>query len=151
MNMVFCRGCGKEIHITAKACPQCGAPQTNHQTVTSDNTGGAINQWYLGVLKKYAVFSGRARRKEYWMFTLFNILIAFLLGILETIIGAGDILSNLYSLAVLIPGIAVGVRRLHDTDRSGWWLLLPIVNIVFLALEGQSGTNRFGSDPKEAA
>ncbi|MER5027985.1 DUF805 domain-containing protein [Pantoea anthophila] len=149
--MVFCRGCGKEIHITAKACPQCGAPQTNHQTVTSDNTGGAINQWYLGVLKKYAVFTGRARRKEYWMFTLFNILIAFLLGILETIIGAGDILSNLYSLAVLIPGIAVGVRRLHDTDRSGWWLLLPIVNIVFLALEGQSGTNRFGSNPKEAA
>lgn len=151
MNMVFCRGCGKEIHVTAKACPQCGAPQTNQQIVTSENTGGAINQWYLGVLKKYAVFTGRARRKEYWMFTLFNILIAFLLGIVETVIGAGDILSNLYSLAVLIPGIAVGVRRLHDTDRSGWWLLLPIVNIVFLALEGQSGTNRFGSDPKEVA
>ncbi|KAF6669392.1 DUF805 domain-containing protein [Pantoea sp. EKM101V] len=149
--MVFCRGCGKEIHVTAKACPQCGAPQTNQQIVTSENTGGAINQWYLGVLKKYAVFTGRARRKEYWMFTLFNILIAFLLGIVETVIGAGDILSNLYSLAVLIPGIAVGVRRLHDTDRSGWWLLLPIVNIVFLALEGQSGTNRFGSDPKEVA
>ncbi|WIM57007.1 DUF805 domain-containing protein [Pantoea anthophila] len=110
-----------------------------------------MNQWYLGVLKKYAVFTGRARRKEYWMFTLFNILIAFLLGIVETVIGVGDILSNLYSLAVLIPGIAVGVRRLHDTDRSGWWLLLPIVNIVFLALEGQSGTNRFGSDPKEVA
>ncbi|TPV22423.1 DUF805 domain-containing protein [Pantoea anthophila] len=149
--MVFCRGCGKEIHVTAKACPQCGAPQTNQQIVTSENTGGAINQWYLGVLKKYAVFTGRARRKEYWMFTLFNILIAFLLGIVETVIGVGDILSNLYSLAVLIPGIAVGVRRLHDTDRSGWWLLLPIVNIVFLALEGQSGTNRFGSDPKEVA
>ncbi|MGC0952959.1 DUF805 domain-containing protein [Pantoea agglomerans] len=110
-----------------------------------------MHQWYLGVLKKYAVFSGRARRNEYWMFTLFNILIAFLLGIFETIIGAGDILSNLYSLAILIPGIAVAVRRLHDTDRSGWWLLLPIVNIVFLALEGQSGTNRFGSDPKEIA
>ncbi|MDQ1211352.1 uncharacterized membrane protein YhaH (DUF805 family) [Pantoea anthophila] len=151
MNMVFCRGCGKEIHVTAKACPQCGAPQTNQQIVTSENTGGAINQWYLGVLKKYAVFTGRARRKEYWMFTLFNILIAFLLGIVETVIGVEDILSNLYSLAVLIPGIAVGVRRLHDTDRSGWWLLLPIVNIVFLALEGQSGTNRFGSDPKEVA
>ncbi|QTC52390.1 DUF805 domain-containing protein [Pantoea agglomerans] len=149
--MVFCRGCGKEIHITAKACPQCGAPQTSQQVVTVDNTGGAIHQWYLGVLKKYAVFSGRARRKEYWMFTLFNILIAFLLGIFETIIGAGDILSNLYSLAILIPGIAVAVRRLHDTDRSGWWLLLPIVNIVFLALEGQTGTNRFGSDPKEIA
>ncbi|AYP25042.1 DUF805 domain-containing protein [Pantoea agglomerans] len=149
--MVFCRGCGKEIHITAKACPQCGAPQTSQQVVTVDNTGGAIHQWYLGVLKKYAVFSGRARRKEYWMFTLFNILIAFLLGVFETIIGAGDILSNLYSLAILIPGIAVAVRRLHDTDRSGWWLLLPIVNIVFLALEGQSGTNRFGSDPKEIA
>ncbi len=149
MNMVFCRGCGKEIHITAKDCPQCGAPQSSQQVVTADNTGGAINQWYLGVLKKYAVFTGRARRKEYWMFTLFNILIAFLLGIFEALIGAGDILSNLYSLAVLIPGIAVAVRRLHDTDRSGWWLLLPIVNIVFLALEGQSGTNRFGSDPKE--
>nr|WP_236263475.1 DUF805 domain-containing protein [Pantoea sp. S62] len=105
----------------------------------------------MSVLKKYAVFTGRARRKEYWMFTLFNILIVFLLGIFEAIIGARDILSNLYSLAVFIPGIAVGVRRLHDTDRSGWWLLLPVVNIVFLALEGQAGANRFGSDPKEVA
>jgi uncharacterized membrane protein YhaH (DUF805 family) len=104
--------------------------------------------WYLEVLKKYAVFSGRARRKEYWMFFLFNVIIAFVLGFVEGLAGGPGVLGNLYALAVLIPGIAVGVRRMHDTDHSGWWLLLPIVNLVFLVQESQQGDNRFGSNPK---
>ncbi len=109
--------------------------------------------WYLQVLKKYAVFSGRARRKEYWMFFLFNLIIAFVLGFIEGIVGIAlesgqSVLSTIYQLAVLIPTIAVGVRRMHDTDHSGWWLLVPVANIVFAVSEGTRGDNRFGSDPK---
>ncbi len=109
--------------------------------------------WYLQVLKKYAVFGGRARRKEYWMFILFNLIIAFVLGFIEGIVGIApesgqSVLVTIYQLAVLIPTIAVGVRRMHDTDRSGWWLLVPIANIVFAVSEGTRGDNRFGSDPK---
>lgn len=148
MSMVFCRGCGKDIHSTAKSCPSCGAPQEDTKTKKAESTGGFIKTWYLDVFKKYAVFSGRASRKEYWMFFLINVIIAFAIGIIEGLTGSSDALSNIYSFATFLPSIAVGVRRLHDTDRSGWWLLLPIVNIVFLALEGQPGKNRFGENPR---
>ena len=81
--------------------------------------------WYLDVLKKYAVFSnGRSRRKEYWMFFLINIIIAIVLGFIEGIMGGPGIISSLYSLAVLLPEIGVSIRRLHDTNRSGWWLFI---------------------------
>ncbi len=109
--------------------------------------------WYLEVLKKYAVFGGRARRKEYWIFYLFNVLISYAPAIIESmlvgnpgVIGFG--LGSLYSLAVLIPSIAVGVRRMHDIGRSGWWLLLPIVNLVFLVWDSQEGDNCYGPNPK---
>ena len=120
--------------------------------------------WYLHVLKNYATFSGRARRKEYWMFFLFNVLISLGLGVLDVVAGTYSVeyetgfFSDLYSLLVLIPGIAVGVRRLHDTNRSGWWILIsliPIIGVlvlfVFMCLDSQPGTNRFGVNPKEAA
>ena len=103
--------------------------------------------WYLEVLKKYAVFSGRARRKEYWMFFLFNCIISFAFGFVMGLVGA-PAFAQIYTLAVLIPGIAVGVRRMHDTNHSGWWLLFPIVNLVIACTEGTGGDNRFGSDPK---
>jgi uncharacterized membrane protein YhaH (DUF805 family) len=114
--------------------------------------------WYLAVLRKYAEFSGRARRKEYWMFFLFNLLIAvvlgFVLGLLGGMLGFGttvaNVVSPIYSLAVLLPGIAVAVRRMHDTDRSGWWILCPIANIIFLCLDSQPGTNQYGPNPKAA-
>ena len=84
-------------------------------------------KWYLDVLKKYAVFSGRARRKEYWMFFLFNLIIAAVLGFIEGIVGIApesgqSVLVAIYQLAILIPAIGVGVRRMHDTDHSGWRL-----------------------------
>ncbi len=118
--------------------------------------------WYLGVLKKYAQFSGRARRKEYWMFFLFNVIAAFVLGLVDGLLGLGGasgigLLGGLYTLAVLVPGIAVAMRRLHDTGRSGWWLLVGlvplvgfIVLLVFMVLPGQSGSNAYGDDPKLA-
>jgi uncharacterized membrane protein YhaH (DUF805 family) len=117
-------------------------------------------EWYLAVLRKYAVFTGRARRREFWMFTLVNVLISIGLSIIDAIIGTDygsgyGILSTIYGLAVLIPSIAVGVRRLHDTGRTGWWILIAlvpcvgfIVLIVFYATEGQRGDNQYGTDPK---
>lgn len=94
--------------------------------------------YYLEVLKKYAQFSGRARRKEYWMFVLINLVITLVLSYIDrtigTEIGTGEnrqgLISGVYGLAVLIPSIAVCVRRLHDTDRSGWWILAPIAPMV---------------------
>jgi uncharacterized membrane protein YhaH (DUF805 family) len=112
--------------------------------------------WYLQVLKKYAVFSGRARRTEYWMFTLVNLIVAFVLGMLLAFTGIfGTVISYLYSLAVLIPSLAVGVRRLHDTGRTGWWLLIgfipligEIVLIVFFVEDSRPGANQYGPNPK---
>jgi uncharacterized membrane protein YhaH (DUF805 family) len=117
--------------------------------------------WYLEVLRKYAVFNGRARRKEYWFFVLFNVLISIILGFIDGLLGLTDSgglgpLRGLYTLAVLIPSLAVAVRRLHDTGKSGWFLLLAlipcvggIILLIFMAQEGESGGNQYGSDPKE--
>ena len=111
--------------------------------------------WYLEVLKKYAVFSGRARRKEYWMFVLFNFIIIFVLeligGSMKKAAGGYSIPSTIYQLAILIPSIAVGVRRMHDTNHNGWWVICPVVNLVFAVIEGTQGENRYGPDPKAVA
>lgn len=117
--------------------------------------------WYLEALRKYAVFDGRARRMEYWMFVLFNCLIVVVLSVVDTVVGLFSLgnsigaLTGLYWLVVLVPSIAVTVRRLHDTDRSGWWALLAllpllgtIVLFVFCVLDGTPGANRFGENPK---
>ena len=116
--------------------------------------------WYLDVLKKYAVFEGRARRKEYWMFILFNLLIAIGLSIIDGVSGLINTtgfspLETLYALAVFLPGLAVFVRRMHDINRSGWSILfafIPIVGaimlLVWLVREGVQGDNQYGHDPK---
>ena len=108
---------------------------------------------YIEVLKKYAVFSGRARRKEFWTFFVISTSIAVVLSLIETFTGIApdsprSILASIYQLAVLIPSIAVGVRRMHDSDHSGWWLLVPIVNLVFALSDGTRGDNKHGPDPK---
>lgn len=145
MSMVFCRGCAKEIHSTALACPGCGAPQGAVQAQAATVSTGT---GFFDVLKKYATFSGRARRKEFWMFILVcTVIQSVLLGI-DRLIGTGDILSTLFNVAVLIPTWAVSARRLHDTNHSGWWILVPIVNLVFWCQDSHPGTNRFGSNPK---
>jgi uncharacterized membrane protein YhaH (DUF805 family) len=123
--------------------------------------GGTMN-WYITVLKKYAVFSGRARRKEYWMFVLFNIIFSIAAIILDNLLGTASnelgygIIYGLYSLAILIPTLAVAVRRLHDIGKSGWWIfisLVPIVGsiwlLVLLATDSQPGENQYGPNPKE--
>ncbi|NQY27890.1 MAG: DUF805 domain-containing protein [Flavobacteriaceae bacterium] len=113
--------------------------------------------WYLKVLKQYADFSGRARRKEYWMFTLFNMI--FLYGLLLT--GAAldstalMILGGIYLLGVFIPSLAVGVRRMHDIGKSGWYILvsfIPFIGGIWLLIlnvtDSESGTNKWGDNPK---
>ena len=119
--------------------------------------------WFITALKKYAVFSGRSRRSEYWYFILFYLIIYIALSFIDGVTGTFDaksgigLLTAIFSLALLIPSLAVSVRRLHDTDRSGWWLLIglvpligAIVLIVFFVQDSGAGTNRFGPNPKAA-
>ncbi|EKE69869.1 DUF805 domain-containing protein [Gallaecimonas xiamenensis] len=109
---------------------------------------------YLAVLKQYANFNGRARRQEYWMFFLFNMIVAFVLGFVFGLIGL-PFLGMIYCVAVLVPSIAVATRRLHDTGRSGWWQLISLVPLVgvfiliyFLVQDSQEGSNAYGPNPK---
>ncbi len=116
--------------------------------------------WYLAVLKNYAGFSGRARRTEYWMFALFHLIAVIVLTVLDRLIfqdGPG-FLALAYVLLTVIPALAVTVRRLHDTGRSGWWYLISlvplvggIVLLVFTVSEGNTGPNQYGDDPKHAS
>ena len=121
-------------------------------------------EYFLHVVRNYAVFTGRARRKEYWMFILFNFLFSFAAMLADYILGTGvggspyGIIYSLYSLALIIPGIAVGVRRLHDVGKSGWFTLIvfvPVVGAVWLIIlactEGTHGENQYGPDPKAGA
>ena len=103
--------------------------------------------YYLKVLQNYANFNGRARRSEYWYFVLFNMIISFGIGFLGGMLEL-PILGTIYSLGVLIPSIAVGVRRMHDVGKSGWFVLIPIYNLILALTEGEVGDNEYGPDPK---
>ncbi len=151
------------------AHPPCQAP------VESRRDRGYIVNWYLKVLRQYADFQGRARRTEYWMFTLFNVLASVVLLFVDSLLGTGNftggtgaagvgfaaslgLLGLIYALAVLVPTLAVGVRRLHDTGRSGWWLLITLIPLVgslvllvFFVIDGDRRPNRHGPDPKQLA
>jgi len=126
-------------------------------------------KYYLKVLKNYAIFSGRARRKEYWMYTLFYLIFGIIVAILDNVLGTTLKFSirNIpvilpygyiyicYALATLIPGIAVGVRRLHDVGKSGWFYLIafiPIIGgiwlLVLFCIDSNAGENKYGVNPK---
>lgn len=117
-------------------------------------------QNYLKVLSKYATFSGRARRQEYWLFVLVHVIVGFIVGIIQSFVpdlaGPLLVLWIVYALATLIPNIALTFRRLHDTGRSAWWILIAlvpfvgaIVLLVFYCLPGTVGPNKYGEDPKQ--
>lgn len=125
------------------------------------NKGEGMN-WYLEALKKYAVFSGRARRKEYWYFILFSVIMIIPLAVIDSVTGTFNakvgtgLLGAIYMLAMWLPMIAVTVRRLHDTGRKDWWLLIGLVPLigfivlfVFMVQDSHQGTNQYGPDPKE--
>jgi uncharacterized membrane protein YhaH (DUF805 family) len=117
-------------------------------------------KWYLQALKKYADFNGRARRMEYWMFVLFNVIFAISASIVDNILGTGwegggGLIYLLYVLFAFIPGLAVAVRRLHDTGKSGWMILIifiPIIGFIWLLVlmftEGDFSENEYGPNPK---
>ena len=117
-------------------------------------------EWYIKCWKNYAVFQGRARRKEYWMFALFNFVICMALSMIGSLfidsIGmASQIPYYIYALAAFIPSLAVMVRRLHDVNKSGWWyfiILVPLIGIIWmlvlLCTEGDKGDNKYGPNPK---
>lgn len=117
--------------------------------------------WWLATMKKYADFSGRARRKEYWLFALFNVIFAIVALLLDNLFGTASedlgygLIYGLFSLAILIPSLAVTVRRLHDVGKSGWWLfisLIPIIGGIWLFIltitDSQPGDNQYGPNPK---
>ena len=107
--------------------------------------------WYLKVISQYADFSGRARRKEYWMFFLFNLIFAYGLQILAIAAEVPALLfvAVIYTFAVLIPSLAVGVRRMHDVGKSGWYLLVPIYSFILAVTDSEPGENQYGKNPKE--
>lgn len=111
-----------------------------------------MNYYFLG-LKKYATFSGRASIAEYWYFFLFNLIIFLLLGVIEGLLGIApetdeSVLPGMYQLIILIPTIAVGVRRMHDVNISGWCIVIPFYNLIMLATPGTKGNNKYGPEPK---
>lgn len=117
--------------------------------------------YYLSVLKKYAVFEGRASRAEFWYFVLFNLIVGILVSVVGHFVtggGKNNFFFALYALVVLLPGLGVTIRRLHDISRKGWWIFIwavplvgPIILIVFLTQNGHTGPNQYGADPKGVA
>jgi uncharacterized membrane protein YhaH (DUF805 family) len=102
--------------------------------------------YYLNVWKKFAVFSGRASRSEYWYFILFNIIISIILAQVSQLFEISFI-APIYQLLIFLPTLAVSVRRMHDVGKSGWYILIPIYSFVLAVQAGQKGTNSFGEDP----
>ena len=110
-------------------------------------------EYFIGALKKYADFNGRATRKEFWMFFLIYIVIGIILNVVDALTGV-PLFSVLYALALFIPSISIGARRLHDVSRSGWWqllLLIPLIGFIVLVvfwIQDSHEENKFGANPK---
>jgi uncharacterized membrane protein YhaH (DUF805 family) len=179
--MGFCTNCGTKLDDGAKFCVNCGAkvegvaetaapgqpdqtannyavpPYAANNTVFASAQNKNAWQYFCDVWKKYAVFSGRARRAEYWWFLLFNAIISIGLSLIDymadtNITDSTGLLGILYSLAVFLPSWGVMVRRFHDVDRRAWWCLGPSYGWIRLpCTAGTVGPNRFGPDPKQVS
>ncbi len=161
-----CPQCHQSVEDTATTCNHCGADLAGSTAAPAASAPVSRKpfDYYMHVLRNYAQFSGRARRAEYWYFVLFNLLIMIGLSIIDGLLGSFSaqagmgLLSGIYALAVLIPSIAVAVRRLHDSDKSAWWLLvllIPFVGglvlLILMVLDSTPGSNRYGDNPKGVA
>jgi uncharacterized membrane protein YhaH (DUF805 family) len=157
MNFVICRINTRKLWtlpllFNREATPWPGFVLTVHRHLNQAREH--VVHWYLQALRKYADFGGRAQRAEYWIPFLINVVLAFVLLFIDWAIGARNILYGLFVLAWICPGTAMGVRRLHDTGRSGRWMLISLIPVgaiallVLLALEGEAGANQFGPDPR---
>jgi uncharacterized membrane protein YhaH (DUF805 family) len=175
----FCSNCGTKLDEGDNFCDNCGAkvegntaqvqtPQMAPQyamqqqiNAPPDPAALFVNrawQYFCCAMKKYAVFQGRARRAEYWYYTIIYAIFYTVCLILDSaaglfIVAYGNegvgVLSSLFTLALLLPSWSVMVRRFHDIDRSAWWVLIPIYGFVLLFYTGTVGPNRFGADPKQ--
>lgn len=163
---MFCRNCGADIPDNVKYCPSCGAEQASPYSTYSQAgyqgtgyTQALPSVGFMDAVKSffthYADFSGRARRSEYWYVVLFNILVSLVLGSLISISRSFAFLSTIWSIGVLVPGLALCVRRLHDVGESGlWflWILLPIAGPIILLVQyctdSEVGPNQYGPSPK---
>lgn len=153
-----CQFCKEMIQDDAVKCKHCGSMlvQQQNQAPEVQQVGQPASKeasynmldWYKKVLANYAVFNGRARRKEYWYFSMISLLMMVVVSFIGGIIGKGALMYYVYSLAVLLPTLAVSVRRLHDSNRSGLWLLLPLVNFILLLQDSTPGSNNYGPCPK---
>lgn len=158
---MYCSACGEKNLDANDECQQCGAALQAAPPVNSTRTP-AKNPfaYYFGCFKQYFQFKGRARRAEYWWFFVVNLIPAVTLSLLDRQLGLVSestgygLISGLYIAVAFIPSLAVTVRRLHDTGRSGWWFLLsliPVINIaliILLALDGAKSANKYGESPK---
>ena len=166
---MYCKFCGKKIPDISKFCRYCGKkisasePVTDsgkteehkgkhYQSMSQEQTNIISN--YFGVIKKYADFKGRASRKEYWLFALASTIIFFGLSYFEGYIGAfaeseETIFGLIYQLFIFLPSLAVGIRRMHDANESGWALIIPIYNIIVSLRKGKTETNKYGPPPKD--
>ncbi len=113
--------------------------------------------WFIQAFKKYAVFNGRARRKEFWMYYLFLMIFMVVAAVIDALMGS-FVLSAVFTLATLVPTLSVYIRRLHDTGRSGWWILISLIPVVgglvlfyFLISDGGVEDNQYGESPKMVA
>jgi uncharacterized membrane protein YhaH (DUF805 family) len=167
---MFCSNCGTQVNEGVNFCLKCGNPvaqgqphqqpqpqQPNpyappRQDVHQQTVPVADKnpwQYFTGAFKKYAVFSGRARRAEFWYFYLFDAIFVITLSVLELSLLGTQVIAAVWNLATMIPSIALAVRRMHDCDKAGPYCLIPIYGwIVLPCTEGTKGPNRFGHNPK---
>jgi len=159
---MFCRNCGEEIPVDSEflynseySCPKCGALVKSTTVNTNQDNADKTSPlgYFLGALKKYVVFKGRARRAEYWWFTLFNVILTVAASTLDIVCGFmitddTGILYLLVTVALFLPSLSLSVRRYHDYDKRGWVMFIPIYSFVLLFFDGTPGENRFGDDPK---
>jgi len=158
--MPFCTKCGTEVPENVKFCSKCGTNLQAQQNTNNNNEqakGLSLWGYYIKCLKNYVSFKGRARRKEYWGFMLFNFIIALAVTTLGIILfeeETGEVLGNLYLLATFIPQIAVHFRRFHDIGKSGWLVLLSftivgiVLVLIWLCTDSENCENEYGPDPK---
>lgn len=138
-----CSKCGNEIAQDSIYCEYCGAKvQTVSQSVNND-ASVSFGQAIKICLTKYAVFKGRAKRSEYWWFFLFNFILSLIAMFIDEAMNSG-LFSFITSFGFLLPSIAVAVRRCHDTNNSGWWILVPIYNLIIMLRPSTPGANDYG-------